>query len=260
MSFVWAFVLVRSAIPCEVVHRYGVKGGARLCHQTQKSGEDEGDQRTGTLPVPFVSVSQGHASVLTWLREIKSRENVLEWETAVSKSTGDFGSVCVERMKLCPVSAPFLLNVLFLSPAMPKSSACCTVLVFCIGEAIVSSNSQTDISIYSLCISIFVLVMLHLFSLFHHFKPLLFLQRVKSGRESSARGRREGSASSGKWTILFHPHQSVCSAVCNVQHFTFHYFFLNLLSNAVNQKECSPKTTHTPPHKINGMNLTPSLL
>lgn len=58
--------------------------------------------------------------------------------------------------------------------------------------------------------------------LFHCYKPVFFfpLQRVKSGRESSARGRREGSASSGKWTVLFHPHQSIYSAVCNVQHFT----------------------------------------
>uniref|UniRef100_A0AAR2JFB4 Intraflagellar transport protein 88 homolog n=1 Tax=Pygocentrus nattereri TaxID=42514 RepID=A0AAR2JFB4_PYGNA len=39
-------------------------------------------------------------------------------------------------------------------------------------------------------------------------------QRVKSGRESSARGRREGSASSGKWTILY-PHLSVSKRQCS---------------------------------------------
>lgn len=31
-------------------------------------------------------------------------------------------------------------------------------------------------------------------------------QRVRSGRESSARGRREGSAGSGEWTVLTQPH------------------------------------------------------
>lgn len=39
------------------MHRYGLKGGTRLCHQTQKSGKDEGDQRTGTVSAPFISKS-----------------------------------------------------------------------------------------------------------------------------------------------------------------------------------------------------------
>lgn len=90
-------MLVRSTIPREVVRRHGVKGGAGLCQQTQKSGKDEGDQRTGTVSIPFGPVLGCHASVPTSQREIHSRENVLELETAVSRSAGAFGSVSVFR-------------------------------------------------------------------------------------------------------------------------------------------------------------------
>lgn len=36
--------------------------------------------------------------------------------------------------------------------------------------------------------------------------------------------------------------------------------FFNLLSNAVNEKELSPKTMHTSPHKVSGMTFTTTSL
>lgn len=42
----------RFALPGQAVHRYGIKRGAGLCHQTQESGENEGDPRAGTLFTP----------------------------------------------------------------------------------------------------------------------------------------------------------------------------------------------------------------
>lgn len=39
--------LSRPAFLGEAVHRHGIEGSPRICHQAEEGGEDEGDQRTG---------------------------------------------------------------------------------------------------------------------------------------------------------------------------------------------------------------------
>lgn len=41
----------RPAVPGEAVHRHGIEGSPRICHQAEEGGEDEGNQRTGISPL-----------------------------------------------------------------------------------------------------------------------------------------------------------------------------------------------------------------
>lgn len=70
----------RSTLPGQAVHWYGTKRGAGLCHQTEESWKNEGDQRAGTL------ISLGAVYIWASLASLKKRKQKSESE-AWTKNT-----------------------------------------------------------------------------------------------------------------------------------------------------------------------------